>query len=388
MSGIDRKVNLTNGGSVTVNVTENPRLGDTEEWAMSNFTADAHPIHLHLVRFQVVKRECITTPDVGCVTPNVIQPWELGYKDTVIAYPGEITTVRVKFDMEGLYVWHCHIVEHEDNEMMRPYVVSADAPAPINKVTGFRLYNADSNLVILDPLISGAMLDIAGMNVNFEAVTASPDNGTESVILELFGPTSTSRSERLAPYMLAGDNGAGDIFPMTLVPGVYTLKATPYTQDFGGGTAGTPVEIYFTVKGIVNNNVVSEFRLYRASNDADLGVLSAGRVVNLSAECDGSVAGCNIRAVVPSPDSAVTDRVRLSLGSTNISSGAPFRDEGTAPYFLGGDVLAPPDVLPLPIGAPYIGAGLTEGSHTVHAVPVAPGGALGPEASVTFSVVP
>jgi hypothetical protein len=272
--------------------------------------------------------------------------------------------------------------------MMRPYVVSADAPAPINKVTGFRLYNADSNLVILDPLISGAMLDIAGMNVNFEAVTASPDNGTESVILELFGPTSTSRSERLAPYMLAGDNGAGDIFPMTLVPGVYTLKATPYTQDFGGGTAGTPVEIYFTVKGIVNNNVVSEFRLYRASNDADLGVLSAGRVVNLSAECDGSVAGCNIRAVVPSPDSAVTDRVRLSLGSTNISSGAPFRDEGTAPYFLGGDVLAPPDVLPLPIGAPYIGAGLTEGSHTVHAVPVAPGGALGPEASVTFSVVP
>jgi FtsP/CotA-like multicopper oxidase with cupredoxin domain len=55
----------------------------------------------------------------------IVQPWERGFKDTVIAYPGEITTVRAKFDIPGLYVWHCHIVEHEDNEMMRPYVVSA-----------------------------------------------------------------------------------------------------------------------------------------------------------------------------------------------------------------------------------------------------------------------
>ncbi len=43
---------------------------------------------------------------------------------TVIAYPGEITSVKDKFDIAGLYVWHCHIVEHEDNEMMRPFVVS------------------------------------------------------------------------------------------------------------------------------------------------------------------------------------------------------------------------------------------------------------------------
>jgi FtsP/CotA-like multicopper oxidase with cupredoxin domain len=52
-----------------------------------------------------------------------VQPWETGFKDTVIAYPGEITTVKAKFDVGGLYVWHCHIVEHEDNEMMRPYFV-------------------------------------------------------------------------------------------------------------------------------------------------------------------------------------------------------------------------------------------------------------------------
>jgi FtsP/CotA-like multicopper oxidase with cupredoxin domain len=51
------------------------------------------------------------------------EPWETGFKDTVIAFPGEVTRVQARFDLAGLYVWHCHIVEHEDNEMMRPYRV-------------------------------------------------------------------------------------------------------------------------------------------------------------------------------------------------------------------------------------------------------------------------
>jgi FtsP/CotA-like multicopper oxidase with cupredoxin domain len=115
-------VTLQSGAVVTVNVTENPTVGDTEDWEMYNFTADAHPIHLHLVRFEVIERRPIGAPSVP---GQGVQPWETGYKDTVIAFPGEITTVRATFDIEGLYVWHCHIVEHEDNEMMRPYVVSA-----------------------------------------------------------------------------------------------------------------------------------------------------------------------------------------------------------------------------------------------------------------------
>jgi len=96
---------------------------------MYNFTVDAHPIHLHLVRFEVVNRE-IFDPLFGI--PGTILPPELGetgYKDTVIAYPGQITRVKAVFDIPGLYVWHCHIVEHEDNEMMRPYVVST-VPVP------------------------------------------------------------------------------------------------------------------------------------------------------------------------------------------------------------------------------------------------------------------
>jgi FtsP/CotA-like multicopper oxidase with cupredoxin domain len=105
-----------------VNVTENPTVGDTETWELYNFTEDAHPIHLHLVRFAVMNRQVIG----GAIRPA--EPWESGYKDSVIAYPGEITRVKAVFDIAGLYVWHCHIVEHEDNEMMRPYVVSSPAP--------------------------------------------------------------------------------------------------------------------------------------------------------------------------------------------------------------------------------------------------------------------
>jgi spore coat protein A len=123
-TGVSTPVNvtLTSGATVTVNVTENPTLGDTEDWEIYNFTADAHPIHLHLVRFEVIGRTLLD----GSPSPNGNpQPWERGFKDTVIAYPDEITTIRARFDIAGLYVWHCHIIEHEDNEMMRPYVVSA-----------------------------------------------------------------------------------------------------------------------------------------------------------------------------------------------------------------------------------------------------------------------
>jgi FtsP/CotA-like multicopper oxidase with cupredoxin domain len=115
-------VTMANGSTRWINVTENPTVGATEDWEIYNFTADAHPIHLHLVRFEVIGRTPID-PLVPLVGPSV-QPWENGFKDTMISYPGEITTVRAKFDIAGLYVWHCHIVEHEDNEMMRPYVVS------------------------------------------------------------------------------------------------------------------------------------------------------------------------------------------------------------------------------------------------------------------------
>ncbi|SNQ59271.1 multicopper oxidase family protein [Candidatus Methanoperedens nitratireducens] len=98
-------------------ITENPAVNATEVWEIYNFTVDAHPIHIHEIMFQVVDRQ-----QIGGVARSP-ESWETGFKDTVIAYPGEITRVRAKFDLSGRYVWHCHIVEHEDNEMMRPYII-------------------------------------------------------------------------------------------------------------------------------------------------------------------------------------------------------------------------------------------------------------------------
>jgi FtsP/CotA-like multicopper oxidase with cupredoxin domain len=117
-------------------VTENPAVGATEVWEMFNTTGDAHPMHVHEVAFEVVNREGLVLDENGDpvqplqLTGNIIppEPWETGFKDTVIAYPGEVTRIRAQFNNPGQFVWHCHIVEHEDNEMMRPFRIGPVQP--------------------------------------------------------------------------------------------------------------------------------------------------------------------------------------------------------------------------------------------------------------------
>ena len=117
-------------------VTENPNVGDSEVWEFYNFTADAHPMHVHEVAFEVVNRQALVTnldgetePPARLVgDPRLPEAWESGFKDTVIAYPGEVTRIRAQFKTPGQFVWHCHIVEHEDNEMMRPYRIGPVQP--------------------------------------------------------------------------------------------------------------------------------------------------------------------------------------------------------------------------------------------------------------------
>jgi FtsP/CotA-like multicopper oxidase with cupredoxin domain len=130
-------------------VSETPALGDTEIWEFANLTADTHPIHLHLVQFQVLGRQAFRASDYaklqrpkrGPLAPFLAgpvkapDPNERGWKDTVRANPGEVTRILVRFarvnggdysfdpTAEPGYVWHCHILEHEDNEMMRPYAI-------------------------------------------------------------------------------------------------------------------------------------------------------------------------------------------------------------------------------------------------------------------------
>ena len=171
-------------GSITDYYSETPNEGDTEVWEIVNLTADAHPMHTHLTQFQLINRQAFNTnkyngayaaafpgglfipaygpplnyntgnpralggnPDItpflqGPVMPP--DPNEAGWKDTVHVLPGQVTRIAVRFaptskpindpnlnfpfdpNAEGHgYVWHCHIVDHEDNEMMRPYKVNA-----------------------------------------------------------------------------------------------------------------------------------------------------------------------------------------------------------------------------------------------------------------------
>ena len=109
-------------------VTENPAVGATEIWEIYSTTADAHPIHIHEIAFEVINRQEIIAseePNKVQVAPGSVpmlrEAWETGFKDTVTAYPNQVTRVRIEFKTPGQFVWHCHIVEHEDNEMMRPY---------------------------------------------------------------------------------------------------------------------------------------------------------------------------------------------------------------------------------------------------------------------------
>ena len=124
-------VHLLNGMRWHDPVTEQPKVGSTEIWAFLNMTDDSHPIHLHLVRFQILDRRSFD--DVEYFRHKKIRytdepvspsPGERGWKDTVQAHPKMVTRIIVRFEgYVGRYVWHCHILEHEDNEMMRPFEI-------------------------------------------------------------------------------------------------------------------------------------------------------------------------------------------------------------------------------------------------------------------------
>ena len=136
-------------------ITENPEYKTNEVWEVYNSTGDAHPIHLHLVAFQIINREQILSynfaekdqlshsgaPITGGQISDVVlsgnprEPAdnEKGWKDTAVMLPGEVTRVIARFDLLGRYVWHCHILSHEDHEMMRPFEV---IPKSVPKQSG------------------------------------------------------------------------------------------------------------------------------------------------------------------------------------------------------------------------------------------------------------
>ncbi len=127
----DSMTMLLGGNHWDMAVTENPVIDTVEIWELLNTTEDSHPIHLHLVRFQILDRRSFDEPlyfrtrqvrYTGAAMPP--DPYEAGWKDTIRAHSKMITRIIVRFEgYVGRYVWHCHVLEHEDNEMMRPYEV-------------------------------------------------------------------------------------------------------------------------------------------------------------------------------------------------------------------------------------------------------------------------
>eukprot|EP00429_Kryptoperidinium_foliaceum_P122849 CAMPEP_0176321284 /NCGR_PEP_ID=MMETSP0121_2-20121125/71266_1 /TAXON_ID=160619 /ORGANISM="Kryptoperidinium foliaceum, Strain CCMP 1326" /LENGTH=896 /DNA_ID=CAMNT_0017663715 /DNA_START=69 /DNA_END=2759 /DNA_ORIENTATION=+ len=120
-------VGNSNSSMVTMwsdKIVTDPEHLATEEWVIWNKSPDAHPIHVHLIKFLVVNREAIDE-DTGALSGVKLAPPpnEAGWKDTIISYPFQVTRLRMTFDLPGLFVWHCHILEHEDNEMMVPFCV-------------------------------------------------------------------------------------------------------------------------------------------------------------------------------------------------------------------------------------------------------------------------
>jgi spore coat protein A len=122
--------------------TEVVHQGATEVWRIFNLTGDTHPMHFHLVNVQVLSRQPFNVPAYDGVPqftdkPRLPDPNELGWKETVRMNPGECTTIIARFDLPKVpysvptsprtggheYVWHCHILEHEEHDMMRPLVV-------------------------------------------------------------------------------------------------------------------------------------------------------------------------------------------------------------------------------------------------------------------------
>lgn len=126
-----RMLMLLNGKHWHEPVTERPELDSVEIWSLANTTGDIHPIHLHLVRFQVLDRQSFDADEyllsgklnyVGPLTAP--PPGDGGWKDTVQTYPETVTRIIIRFEgYTGRYVWHCHLLEHAANEMMRPFEV-------------------------------------------------------------------------------------------------------------------------------------------------------------------------------------------------------------------------------------------------------------------------
>jgi len=252
-------------GFLDYGVSERPALNTTEVWDIVNTTVDAHPMHLHQVAFQLINREAIATtcptsllPPL-CVTPastTIVPPYtsavvtayqpasielplphEIGYKDTIMCPPGKVTRVIATFDIPGVYVWHCHILSHEEHDMMRPMVVTT--PATSVTLTASNTSQLSGPTMTPVTLTAQAFTGIAaypiGSGFEYDFTVTGP--------LHAPLPAPPQPTRALPPF----NSSMGDTFNVVNVaswtpptnPGVYTITAR--TKAMGAVGAGNPL---------------------------------------------------------------------------------------------------------------------------------------------------
>src|SRR5512133_3422148 len=271
---------LDGRGFMDYGVSELPKLNVTEQWDIVNTTVDAHPMHLHQVAFQLVNRESIATTCLTslipplCVTPasttiappytsavvtafqplskEVPLPHEIGYKDTIVCPPGKVTRVIATFDIPGVYVWHCHILSHEEHDMMRPLVVTT----PATSVTLAASNISQPSGVTMTPvtLTAQALTGVAaypvGSGFEYNITVAGP------IHAPLPAPPQPIRA------LPAFNSSLGDAFNVVNVAswtppttaGTYVITAS--TKAMGAVGAGNPL-VTTTMNYTVGNGTVS-----------------------------------------------------------------------------------------------------------------------------------
>ncbi len=326
-----------------IRTTEVIPFGATEQWDIVNTTVDAHPMHIHLVAFETINRQAFTVAtgfragynntfgaeltnntttaarQASIFTPSqyvnalgsVAVPataYELGLKDTIQCPPGYVTRVKATYDIVGDYVWHCHILSHEEHDMMRPFrvtnAVALPAPAsvtvtgPINGVATVTIpapaivppamqyvvqykqttatfweTNNQKTAVQTVPvhLLGPGTYQFRAQYIepaiqNVHANTAPDSPWTAAVANAVFSGVAISTTSPLTPYVMG--SGAFPSVQFTATGGVpFAAPAAPYTWTWAavapntlpagltfvnGLLAGTP-----TLAGVYNFNVTA-----------------------------------------------------------------------------------------------------------------------------------
>jgi hypothetical protein len=301
---LGKKNVLAYGQEYGMPATETPVANAVEVWNIYNLTADTHPMHFHLVDVQVLSRQAFTLSNAGVFTLTPLtatgpELWELGYKETVKMNPGQVTTVVMHFKMPAVpftvpfstrgmgaggavipqaneYVWHCHILEHEEHDMMRPLVVTgvnpqtplATNPAALS-VNGFTgaaastvFINSNTGVPTVasnNAGVTATMLPAIGTNYRFDvAVAANTPGGAAAVTVtdgaqtavlsvDIFGVTPgytgavAGITTMLLPVTLSYGISGGTR-PYTIVSSDPLYPAVP-VLDAGGAIIGFTVTV-------------------------------------------------------------------------------------------------------------------------------------------------